>query len=72
MYDICFYSDLPFWCDFCPEDSAPCLYMTEKRKQNEKKLICNHSIPRSVFDLNYKKVSLDNFQIVQLFQLCKE
>lgn len=72
MSDICFYSGLPYTCNYCPEDSAPCLYMTEKRKQNAKKLICKNSIPRSVFDLNYKKVSLDNFQIIQLSQLCKD
>lgn len=31
--DICFYSGLPFVCNLCPEDSAPCFYMAEIRKQ---------------------------------------
>ena len=31
MYDICFYSGLPYCCGFCPEDEAPCEYMTRKK-----------------------------------------
>lgn len=34
MFDICFYSGLPYTCNLCPEDSAPCFYMSEIRKQS--------------------------------------
>lgn len=31
MSEICYYSGLPYCCDFCPEEQAPCDYMTRKR-----------------------------------------
>lgn len=26
MFDICYYSGLPYTCELCPEDEAPCYY----------------------------------------------
>lgn len=33
MFDICFFSGLPYTCDLCPEDEAPCNYMLSKKRQ---------------------------------------
>lgn len=35
MCDICFYSGLPYCCDLCPEDEAPCDYMKRKKESKD-------------------------------------
>lgn len=34
MRDICPYSGLAYTCNLCPENSAPCWYMSEIRSMN--------------------------------------
>lgn len=37
---ICPYSGLPYWCEYCPEDAAPCSYNNSYCEKLKKWCIC--------------------------------